>query len=402
MRVAFLPGLALLLALLTLTMPGAAQSSLDAPLTGPLVAVTPAQQDAILLHDLATGATRSLSFGDGEHHVWDFSPDGCRILFTLDSGGSGTPKLYSANLDGSGQQAMVIYNDVPADHWGVWEPVWSAQNRIAFTMIRDEVYNDGTFLREHFIAYVDPRAPGLVDFYSVTGREFTPQWSPDGAWLAYVSYDERLPGADVFSTAVPTPSPAPGEQRPEVALLEEADLWIVSADGENKYRLTNFSVGSVRSPRWSPDGALLGFVYSPGPNNDTFWIIANRPGAIPTQLSFAWNLTLDHTWLPDGSAMVAAVRDFQGVLENRLWRIPLLGNADTDATLYLPDDTFRHTDFPRFSPDGRYLALRRAYSLLVIDTQALTWQGFEGDRPGNTPPVWSPAAFTGELNCAPS
>ncbi|PJF23575.1 MAG: hypothetical protein CUN56_00330 [Phototrophicales bacterium] len=374
-------------------------AQLQDPLIGPLVAVTPAQQDRILIHDIANGNTRTLRFGYGELHVWDFSPDGCRILFTLDSDPARLPRLYSARLDGSDVQEMVVYQDDSVRGWGVWEPDWSPTGLIAFTMIRDFYYTDGTTHRDTHIAYIDGAAPAEPEFYSVTGREYTPTWSPDGTWLAYISYDRRMPGDDIYSTAVPTPEGTSAPDNLSEILLNEADLWVVSADAQTKYRLTNFMTGSMRAPRWSPDGELIGFIYSPSPNNDTFWMIGNSPNALPTQLSGLWNLTLDHTWLPDSSAMLASVRDFRGIRENRLWRIPLVGNADDTATLYIEDDTFIHTDFPRFSADGRYLAFRNAYSLVVIDTINATWQRFDENLPGNTPPIWSPAAFTGEASC---
>lgn len=377
-----------------------AQPEGDALLLGPLVAVTPARQDRILLHDLGAGTivTRTLAFGAGEHQVWGFSPDGCRVLFTLDAAGNGLPRLYTANLDGTDKREIVQYDELAPESWGVWEPDWSAQNIIAFTMIRFQPQQDGSTKRETHIAWVEGSG-GEPQFYSVTGREYTPQWSPDGAWLAYVSYDERVAGADVLATAVPTTEPPPGTAPQELPMLSEADLWVVSVDGETKYRLTNFSVGSVRAPRWSPDGELVGFIYSPSPNNDTFWMIANDQGAIPTQLSDLWNLTLDHTWLPDSAAMLAAVRDFRGETANRLWRIPLVGNADQDATLYFTDENFLYADYPRFSPDGQFLAFRAAYDLIVVDMHNATWERLDTDQPGNTPPVWSPAAFEGEGQC---
>ena len=227
-----------------------------------------------------------------------------------------------------------------------------------------------------------------------------PQWSPDGQWLAYVSYDERVAGADIQSTAVPTTEPPPGVESPELPTVLEADMWVVSADAETKYQLTSFSTGSVRAPRWSPDSQLVGFVYSPSPSNDTIWMIGNQRGAIPTQLSFLWTLVLDHTFLPDSSAMISAVRDFRGTSENRLWRIPLVGNADNDGTLFLADDNYVYSDYPRFHETGAFLAFRSAYSVIVVNMQDLSWQRLGDETPGNTPPVWSPAAFAGEERCS--
>lgn len=393
--------LILFTALLLIQSAALAQTEGDAPLAGPVVAAVPAQQDRILLYDLGADemVTRTLDFGRGELHVWDFSPEGCRVLFTQDRSDNGMPRLYSARLDGTDVQQLVQYDDLAPDAWGIWEPDWSVQGLIAFTMMRDQPQRDGTTEHETHIGWIDGDG-GEPQFYSVTGREFTPQWSPDGAWLAYVSYDERVAGADVLSTAVPTTEPPPDAQPQEVPTLLEADLWVVSADAETKYRLTAFNVGSVRAPRWSPDGDLIGFIYSPSGNNDMFWMIGNQQTATPTQLSEMWNLTLDHTWLPDSSAMLAAVRDFHGETVNRLWRIPLVGNADNDATLYFTDDNFAFADYPRFSPDGRFLAFRSAYSLTVVDLNNATWERLSPELPGNTPPIWSPAAFAGEEACS--
>lgn len=369
------------------------------PLEGPLVALNTPTQDQIVLYDLASGARRSLRLGGGWQRVWDFSPDGCQLLYTL-SDGVGPARLYSAALDGADVRELVDFSGLPAGTWGVWEPTWSpaaedGSSRIAFTLIRSETLADGTVNDEHRIAWVTPDG-GAPQFYSVSGEEHTARWSTDGQWLAYVAYEGRVAGADIYSTAVPTP---PGSTSPS-ALLREADLWMTRADGSAKLRLTNFPTGSVSMPRWSPDGAVIGFVYSPSGNNDQFWMIGSSEGAIPTQLSYEPALALDLTWLPDGSAMIAAARDLRGVAENRLWRIPLIGNADTDATIYLDDAALSYADYPRFSPDGRWLALRTSYALALADVTSGTWQ-LRDDLPlDNTPAVWSPAAFAGEAACS--
>jgi Tol biopolymer transport system component len=282
----------------------------------------------------------------------------------------------------------------------VWNPQWSPDGtKIAFTMIRDQQRpGGGDIEREYHIAWVDAQG-GAPQFYSASGDEHEPAWSPDGRWLAYIAYDERVAGPDIYSTAAPTPAPQPGQSVPQSPLLREADLWVTSADEQTKYRLTNFDVGSVREPRWSPDGDLVGFIYSPSPGNDQFWMIANQPGSIATQLSGEWSLILDITWFPDSSAMLSSVRDFQGTRDNRLWRIPLVGLADIDATTYLNEPALGYADYPRFSPDGGWLAVRSAYSLAVVDTANQSWTLLDELIPGNTPPVWSPSGFSSEAAC---
>ncbi|MDX2074844.1 MAG: hypothetical protein SFZ02_00315 [bacterium] len=374
---------------------GIANAQPTAPLSNMLVATVPATHDRILIHDIATDETRTLTFPIvGELQLWDYSPDGCRLLFTVDSTSNGMPKLYSTRLDGSDVRAMVQYTELSDIEWGVWEPDWGANGQIAFTMYRMRQGEDGIEKQSH-IAWIDG-AGGIPNFYSQTGREFTPTWSPNGQWLAYVSYDERVPGADAYSTAVPTPQGQIGEELPTI---NEADMWVVSADGATKYQLTRFDVGSVRSPRWSPDSALIGYIYSGSPFNDTFWMVANSAGSLNTRLSLKDNLTLDHTWFPDGSAMLASVRNLREVQQNYLWIIPLIGNADDSATVYLNDPTFSYTDFPRFSSDGRYLAFRNEYRLIVYDTSMGTWKAYDEDALGNTSPVWSPLGFMGEASC---
>jgi Tol biopolymer transport system component len=383
-----------------LLMAGApAGAQVQRALTAPLLAATDALLERILIYDLA-GQRRELRFDTRQHFIWGFSPDGCRIILTLTAPG-GISRIYSTRLDGSDLRPLVHMVELPDQDWSAWEPqVNPVDGRVAFTLFRRERLPGRNTGITYHIAWV-PAEGGSPQFYSVSGAEHSPEWSPDGAWLAYAAYDGRVPGPEPYATVPPTPAsgatPVPLEN-----LINEADLWAVSRDGQTKYRLTAFPVGSVRDPRWSPDSLLISFIYSATPFNDSFWIIGNADAAIPTQRSFEWTFVLDTTWLPDGSALLASVRDFQGVSENRLWQIPLVGSADTDAVPYPLDPALRYVDYPRFSADGRYLALRSEYAMAVIDTQTGGWGWLEDAAAGNTPPVWSPAGYAGEAACPAS
>lgn len=384
----------MLILFVTVIMPVASQApDTLIPIESPYIAINTVEQDAIILYDVNNNTYRELSLGARNHHVWDTSPDGCELLVTVRDG-TAPARLIALSLDGTQSRDLVQVTDLAPQLWGVWEPDWNhTTDQIAFTLIRqlgDE--------RNSRIALVSSQG-GEPQFYSVTGSEATPLWSPNGGWLVYASYSERVAGADVFSTAVPTLEPPPGQTPPAPVLLNESDLWLVSADGEEKYQLTNFRTGSVTMPRWSPDSEIIAFVHSPSGNNDTIWIVGSQRGALPTQLSFNWVQALDLTWLPDGTHIIGALRDMRDIPNNRLWQIPLVGNADQSAFEYLSELNINSADYPRFSADGRFLATRSAYDLLLIDTQTGDITPLSDRTFGNSPVVWSPANFAGESSC---
>jgi len=361
------------------------------PIVGEYIATTDALGESVIVYDTDTGVSHAISIGLGAHQVWDTSPDGCELLVTLTPEAAPT-LLYAVTLDGNARPLLNV-DDLPNGvfgNWSAWEPDWSPDGtRIAFTLSRPIESPESYTGVESRVAWVPPQG-GAPTFYSVAGDEFYPTWSPDGAWLAYVSYEVRPAGATLYATAEPNiPADTPA--------VRESDLWKVSADGLTKERLTTFYVGSVTHPRWNPDSTLIAFLYTVVPSEDFLWIIAAQPNAIPTRLTTEPVQSQWVIWQPDGLALLAALRGFQADDAARLWSVPPLENAEQSAARYpltaADDAAF---DFPLWNANGGRLAVRRDYTLTILapDAAPTVLAGL-----GNTPPVWSPAAFGGQATC---
>ena len=76
----------------------------------------------IYVTQIATNATRQLTQGAGRNSQPAWSPDGARLVFVSDRGG--TVDLYTMNADGSRQRRLL---DAPT--LGVGGPTWSPDGR---------------------------------------------------------------------------------------------------------------------------------------------------------------------------------------------------------------------------------------------------------------------------------
>jgi Tol biopolymer transport system component len=120
-----------------------------------------------------------------------WSPDGTRLVFTGYDGG--ISDLYTVNRDGTDVRRLT------SDKYGDLHPVWSPDGRtIAFATDRGPGTDFTTLAFGNFrIALYDVATGGVrVLDHMERGKNVSPQWSPDGKSIAFVS--DRTGVSDIF------------------------------------------------------------------------------------------------------------------------------------------------------------------------------------------------------------
>lgn len=182
---------------------------------------------------------------------------------------------------------------------------------------------DGVFLNQRYHLYVVDVRTGETRQLTPDSEfnEFSPTWSPDGKWIAFLS--NRNP-----------------ERQDDWGWME---IWRVSVEGGEPERVAAPD-GPKSTLRWSPDGKWLAYIGNPYPDdpyprNDHVWRIPAEGGEgvdlIPT---------LDNTV---GVGTLTDVREFGG-------GAPLLWSADSSTLYFLVSE--RGGVYPyRVRVDGTHL-----------------------------------------------
>jgi Tol biopolymer transport system component len=146
-----------------------------------------------------------------------------------------------------------------------------------------------------------------------TRYELSPQYSPDGTRIAFVS----------------TRSGA-------------AEIWVCDSEGQNLLQLTSFGGPPARAPRWSPDGASIAFDARAAGSADIYVIGAE--GGAPRRLTTDASEEEAPSWSRDGRWIYFG-SNCNGSWQ--IWREPTGGGAAAQIT--------RQGGFAGFeSPDGRF------------------------------------------------
>lgn len=182
----------------------------------------------------------------------------------------------------------------------------------------------------------------------------SPSWSPNGAQVAYVSFESRKPVIFVHDVAT------------------------------GKRRLVANFKGSNSAPAWSPDGKTLAATLSRDGGSQLFLIDA-AGGGEPRRLAQSTSIDTEPTFTADGKT-IYFVSDRGG--SPQIYRMPVSGGNAERVTF-----TGTYNISPSLSPDGKWLAyisrVSGAFKLHVMDL-ALGSSNVISDSSADENPSFSP------------
>ena len=229
---------------------------------------------------------------------------------------------------------------------------------------------------------------GIVQLTADADDSRQPMFSPDGTKIAYM---KRNVGKTYWS-----------------------EIWVMNADGTDKYPVTDADVQCGHLEGWSPDGRKIlyrsedpdwsypgGWPAPPfvGPPRNDLWL-ANTDGSGVTQITFEENgvcfggdesiNSVSAAFSPDGSkiAFKKCYYEYDGSWNWRysdLWVM----NADGSDQVQLTNTPNDGEQYPKWSPDGSKIQYKLCGELWVINADGTNAHALVDDADGNVFD-WSP------------
>lgn len=191
-------------------------------------------------------------------------------------------QIYVVEADGTGLRVLV--QGEGEDHLN---PLWSPDGaKLVF-----EVFpTDSEFSHDLWVVNAD--GTDRTQLTQAGAEDCCASWSPDGQWLAYVSYQDftqglfdstlyavRADGSKVIQLtdgkaldAEPSWSPKGNQIAFSSDRTGSSEIYVMDSDGSKVQRLTHDGRGN-RSPIWSPDGQQLAFLKESAPLSAELWVI---------------------------------------------------------------------------------------------------------------------------------
>src|SRR5665213_2244206 len=227
----------------------------------------------------------------------------------------------------------------------------------------------------------------------------SPAWSPDGQWLAYVSFENKRSAIYVQQVSSGqrrlvsgrvgingAPAWSPDGKKLLVTLGGSAgtpNLYILDLGTQQLTRLTDGPAIDTEGA-WAADGQSVYFTSdrSGGPQ---IYRIGIEPGAKPRRITFGGSYNARPRLSPDGTQLVMVTQDGPnyriGVQDLNSGTVRVLSHGRLDAS-------------PSFAPNGAmiiYSGIEGGHSILQrVSVDGLTSQRLRADSAEVREPVWAP------------
>ena len=289
------------------------------------------------------------------------SADGGGRLVFFSLVDTGNLQLFTSNTDGSGLERLV--SDL-ADYTA---PDWSPDGRrIVFASTRGGNAN--------FDIYVmNADGSNVRRVYGTPQAEFAPSWSPDGGRIAFQYQTSIQDGWDIYTVRLDgtdlqrVTSSRLDEELPDwspdgTRIVFEAgrgsrNIYVIDADGSNRFQLTNYPNTVLGAPSWSPDGSRIAFnstLHQEDPARSDFGqfeiYVMNADGSGVrriTNLSSPDRALRYPSWSPDGLRIAFESDEaFDEVVSFRR----RIYSVKADGSDVSKIETGQNARFPRYSP----------------------------------------------------
>jgi serine/threonine-protein kinase len=254
--------------------------------------------------------------------------------------------------------------------------------------------------------HIGVRSPdGRVETFISESNAWTPNWSPDGRYIAFTSEHrgrhaiwlldpasgQTSPLVTTGSTDASSPSWSPDGRQIVFDMKAGSDYDIfVQAISNSSYSQLTWHASRDSDPTWSPDGEQIAFVSE---RDDDMEIYTMTPqGEDIIRLTHHSGLDFAPRWSPNGDRIVYECEDEdEGDIEICLMDAD--GKNQQDLTNNTMDDRQ-----PAWSPNGQKIAFCRQspgstrWDIWVIESNGSNEQIWIHNDHSNTHPAWKPSS----------
>ena len=254
-----------------------------------------------------------------------WAPDGRSFAFA--SNRDGNSEIYIKKFNEAQVRRLTNHPEDDFDPvWSAFSPAWSPDgNWIAFVARRSELFD---------IYKIDINGKNLKRLTNQGNFYFDITWSPDGQSIAFHSIALYVMDADgknlreIKNPGGPSPRfPAWSPDGKQIACVVANDgdgIYIMDTDGQNARRISPFGTWSY-DPAWSPDGKWIAYeAYDAGanplqnPNAVRHIFIVSVEGGEPRQITQHPGQHYSPAWVPESFFSVSPTVDTQTTLWGRL------------------------------------------------------------------------------------